>query len=54
MGVLPAYMSMYHVYAWCPGKPKEVGRSPEVQMAVSYHISAKNRTWILLKSNQGP
>lgn len=54
MGVLPAYMSMCHVYVWCPGKPEGVGRSPEVHMAASYHVGAENRAWILLKSNQGP
>lgn len=28
MGILPVCMSVYHVSAWCPQRPKEVVESP--------------------------
>jgi hypothetical protein len=39
--------------AWCPMDVKKDVRplAPELQMVVSYHVGARNQTWLLCKSN---
>lgn len=32
MGVLPSYVSVHHVHAWCPYKPEERVRSPKTRI----------------------
>lgn len=48
---LPAYLSVYPVCAWCPQRP-EVVTDPlelELQMIVSLHVDAGNRTQVFVE-----
>ena len=51
---LPACMSVYHAHAWCPQGQKRMWAplGPELQMVVSQHVGAGNRTQVLCKNNQ--
>jgi hypothetical protein len=54
MGVLPVYMCMHHLCAWCLWRPEDC-QAPwalELQMAVSCCVSIGNWTQILCKSIQ--
>lgn len=55
MDVLPAGMSVHHLYAWCPWSPKRVSGPLrlELQTVVSHLVGAGNETLALPKSNQG-
>lgn len=53
MGVLPTYMSVYHVLAWCPQKPGEsIGAlGLELQIVVINPMGAEKETPVLWKSS---
>lgn len=46
MGVLPEYMSMYHIYAWCSLNPEEGTRNLELKLniVVNHHMGPGNWT----------
>lgn len=47
---LPAYMSVHHMSAWCPRKPKEGIRS----VAEGCEGGTRDWTWVPWKSRQSP
>jgi hypothetical protein len=44
----PACVHMYHACAWCPQRPEEWVRSPELELqaVVSLHLGAENGTGV--------
>ena len=51
---LSAYMSVHHMYAWCPRRSKSAS-SPlelELQRVAICHLVAGNSTWDFCKSNK--
>lgn len=47
--VLTVCVPVYHLHAWCPQRPEEGTGSHglQLQMCVSCHGGARNRTWVL-------
>lgn len=52
MDILPACMFMYPIHACYPWRPEESIRSlgSELDIVVSYCVTARNATWVLWKS----
>lgn len=54
MAVLSVYISVHHVFVWCPQRPGEVVRSPGT--GVTYGLTCRggagNGAWVL--SNESP
>lgn len=49
-GILPACVSMYHVYAWSLQMLESLGL--ELQIAMNYSVDSGNKTQVHQKSNQ--
>lgn len=49
MSILPTYMPVHHLGFWCVQEPEEGVESLELelQMAVSHHVGAGNRGWVV-------
>lgn len=43
MGILPAWLSVYHVHTWYPWRPLEL------QMVANHHVGAGNQIWVPLQ-----
>jgi hypothetical protein len=53
MGVLPACISVYHMYAWCTGRPEDSIGSPGTRViALSCHVNTRDQTQVLRKISQ--
>jgi hypothetical protein len=46
MNVLPACISMHHMLAWCPGMPKTLSDTLELEL----HITVNYRVDVYLKN----
>lgn len=55
VGVLPAWASVYHLWAWWPARPEEDSRSPGPGVADGCELPVGARIWpsVLWKSSQG-
>ncbi|KAM7332673.1 hypothetical protein ACRRTK_009381 [Alexandromys fortis] len=47
------YINMDHMHAWCPRSAMSDPLELELQMAVSYHVSAENQIQVMHKSRGG-
>ena len=51
---LSAYMSVHHMYAWCPRRSKSASGTLELELqrVAICHLVAGNSTWDFCKSNK--
>ena len=51
MGILPGYIFVYHMPAWCPWRPEEGVESSGTEVTDGCYIGARNQTLVLWKNS---